>query len=469
MKVESGCPHPEEPQQATCCVHVSADHDLALARRFTGNGTETIWLCAECGPTPVYKLELRSVCTPCGRDIGPHVGSDVRALGEPEVLVRETKMQFEHETRSVGLDTAVLIGLAPVPRRAGKWIGVTEAGAVVLVDLENRTSAELLQLGDPAAGLFGDHVYPAEVREKVEFFEQYGAASQSSSSGHPQWQLGSALAAELPILVLPSPDGDLIAICNRWGRYGVIVEAATGRVVMALDRGDYHPGQTEFPVAWVENASCLHVVHGTAWNRLDVTDPRTGVLMTDRHPTSYERGETRPAHYLDYFHGRLTVSPGQDRIVEDGWVWHPVGVVTAWSLDAWFESNVWESEDGGSLRRLCDRSYFWDSPICWVDETVVAVWGLGDDDDWMVPGVRVFDAKSGDEKRAFAGPLGHLVFDRRLFAYSTAFGTSVWNVETGERLLDDPDLRPLGYHPLDRQFLSRVGGDFRVSRLQQDA
>jgi hypothetical protein len=33
----------------------------------------------------------------------------------------------------------------------------------------------------------------------------------------------------------------------------------------------------------------------------------------------------------------------------------------------------------------------------------------------------------------------------------------MWDVETGERLLDNPDLRPSGYHPLDKQFLSSVG------------
>ncbi len=47
----------------------------------------------------------------------------------------------------------------------------------------------------------------------------------------------------------------------------------------------------------------------------------------------------RPLHYLDYFHGELSVSPAENWIADNGWVWHPSGIVTSWSLQAWFNGN----------------------------------------------------------------------------------------------------------------------------------
>jgi hypothetical protein len=91
-------------------------------------------------------------------------------------------------------------------------------------------------------------------------------------------------------------------------------------------------------------------IHRTSWNRLDLSDPATGAPLSDRGPTSYRQGEPRPDYYLDYFHGRLHVSPGAKHIADDGWVWHPVGLVTVWDLEAWLGS-AWESEDGPTKRR----------------------------------------------------------------------------------------------------------------------
>jgi hypothetical protein len=270
----------------------------------------------------------------------------------------------------------------------------------------------------------------------------------------------------LPILVKADAEGRFVAVCNRWGRFGTVIDTPRRKGVKALDRGDYHPEQTQFPVAWVERAGGPLLVHGTAWNRLDVTDVQAGRLLSDRQPTSYREGEPPPEHYLDYFHGGLVVSPDSYRIAEDGWVWHPVGVTRTWNVLDWIERNVWESEDGPSQRSLTQRDYFWDAPMCWLSETELAVWGIGDDDDWMTPGVRIFDTESGRQVREFGGPIGHFAFDGSLLAYSTVFGTAVWDPLTGERLLDAPDLRPLARHPSDRTFVSRGDdGDFVLARV----
>src|SRR5258708_20088087 len=104
-------------------------------------------------------------------------------------------------------------------------------------------------------------------------------------------------------------------------------------------------------------------IHGSGWNRLDGSDSATGELVSDRNPTSYRRGEDRPAHYLDYFHGRLVLSPDGRRIVDDGWVWHPFGIPDVWDIQAWLDNNVWESEDGPSKLSLASRAYYWNHPL----------------------------------------------------------------------------------------------------------
>jgi hypothetical protein len=172
-----------------------------------------------------------------------------------------------------------------------------------------------------------------------------------------------------------SPRGDLAAVVEARGRHGIVLDLDDGRPTMTLDRGAYHPEQTDFLVAFFEPDGQLRLVHGADLNRLDVCDPRTGGTLTVRSPTSYRSGKERPENYLDYFHGGLSISPGGERIADNGWVWHPLGVVTSWELRRWVREHPWESEDGPTRRSLCARKYFWNGPLCWFDDGTLAVWG----------------------------------------------------------------------------------------------
>lgn len=87
---------------------------------------------------------------------------------------------------------------------------------------------------------------------------------------------------------------------------------------MRLDRGDYHEEHCNFPLAFFENRGRLLMVHGTDWNRLDVSDPVTGTLLTERSLTSYQDGQQQPDHYLDYFHCGLAVSPNREFVADNG-------------------------------------------------------------------------------------------------------------------------------------------------------
>ncbi len=261
--------------------------------------------------------------------------------------------------------------------------------------------------------------------------------------------------------------GWMAAVVNTRGRQGIVIDLRNGKATMILDRGNYYIQHCKFPVAFWEVDGRLLLVHGSAWNRLDISDPRTGELLTNRSPTSYQRGEARPEHYLDYFHSGLAVSPGGDYIADNGWIWGPAGIISIWALKSWLRENPWESEDGHSKRGLCLRHYYWDGPLCWVGKGRLAVWGYGDDDENLIPAARIFDAASGREDHWFPGPKGTFVFDRWLFSFDAAEGMTVWDVASGERLLREEGFCPPRYHPGAKVFLTlRPDGLAQVSRLR---
>lgn len=91
------------------------------------------------------------------------------------------------------------------------------------------------------------------------------------------------------------------------------------------------------------------------------------------------QGETRPGHYLDYFHGALYLSPDGARIFDDGWLWQPAGIPVAWELAAWLDGNPWESEDGPTKVDFCWLQD-WDRAFTWIGSHHVAIEDTGDDE-----------------------------------------------------------------------------------------
>jgi hypothetical protein len=302
---------------------------------------------------------------------------------------------------------------------------LTQEGTVLWLDLDNRSAAPLCQLPEAAV------------------------------------DLGEQVSLHLP------SNGALAAVVNPRGRFGIVLDLNTGRTTMSLDRRDYHNRHCVFPVAFCEIDDHLLLLHGTDWNRLDISDPIRGQLLTERTQAPSLRGEPRPEHYLDYFHCGLTVSPNQEYVVDNGWVWHPVGIVTTWNIRRWLHDNPWESEDGESKKSLCYRDYHWDGPLCWIGDDRLALWGYGNDDDWLIPAVRIFTATSGREERWFAGPKGQLVFDEYLFSAAADEGLSVWDASSGERLLQEASFCPRAYHRGAKAFLTlNEDGLVQMSRLR---
>jgi hypothetical protein len=277
-----------------------------------------------------------------------------------------------------------------------------------------------------------------------------------------------------------SPRHDYGVIYQTSGQRACVFDLQSGSITSQLDRGDYRPENSHFPIAFFEIDDRSLLVSAADWNRLDILDPTTGEVLTARGPTSYQRGGEQPEHYLNYFHAQLVVSPDSRWIADNGWVWHPWGIVRSWSLRDWLEQNPWESEDGPSLKSIAERAYYWDGPMCWIDDSTIAVWGWGEDDEWLLPAVRLIDVRSGEQIRWFPGPdarrprawppkkLARSLFcDRYLFSVHDEHGTSVWDIASGDQLLVDEALKPIHYHSRSREFFSLLANEIRLSCLDE--
>ncbi|MFE5328160.1 hypothetical protein ACFRCG_17455 [Embleya sp. NPDC056575] len=174
-----------------------------------------------------------------------------------------------------------------------------------------------------------------------------------------------------------------VSRCGRWaavvhdrGRYGTVVDLTTGSPALRLDGGDYCCGTVAFALAFAEHDGRPVVVHRTDWNRLDVTDPASGEVLTARDGRVADEDDAE--YDFDYFHGALSPSPDGTRVLDGGWVWQPWGMPAVWSLTAWLHENPYECEDGPS-RAVYPEVSGWNRPVVWIDDGRIAVYDHRDD------------------------------------------------------------------------------------------
>ncbi len=436
-QTRAACDHVQELERAQTCPHLAGPLEWGVAyyRWLTGVGLEADLLCAECASRREAgkTIEIVSICDACRAVLEEDLG-DLRGVrGSPEVLVRLESIDRSISETRFPWPPGEVLDFAPIKSEQAAWLIVRREGSVSRLDADSSGVDQVCSVELP----------PAE-------------------PDHEPWA-GHLLTPRLHVSV----DATFAAIVHDYGKHGSVYDLRTGCRTIELHGGDYHPETVPFSFAFVEHEGRTVAIHRTAWNRLDASDAETGQLLTERGPTSYSRGEERPEHYLDYFHGRLIVSPDGRRILDDGWVWHPVGIPTVWDLARWLESNVWESEDGLSQMSLAYRDYYWNHGMCWLDSSNIAISGIGDDDDRMIDGARIFTAEERDassgawrlarELAAFAGPSGSFFSDgRRLFAAGVE-GLTIWDIEAGALVGRIEGFTPTRQHPNGRELVELSG------------
>ncbi len=452
MLPKPSCSHPDAVNLFEVCSHLwenrkgSASGKGDYYRCFSGSGLDRSLLCKACDEIGSgINTPKVSICEECFLEM-EEGGQRIGDWGVPGYKIRDAGLQMCSTTVSPLPDAARVVRIAPIHAASGShWLVLTDRNELLRIDFVTEDCRRISGVAE----------------------------------------LGLPIDVELSLVV--SKSGVFAVIATMFGEIGVVIEITSGKVTMALKRGDYRNEHCRFPAAFFEHDGETLLVHATDWNRLDISDPRTGRLLTPRAPTAFVKGEEMPPHYLDYFHCGLAISSNNEWIADNGWVWSPHGVVSTWSLRNWLIENIWESEDGVTKRSDVSRSYYWDGPLCWLNNCQLAAWGVGQDDYSLLPAVRVVDVTNGNEHPSIIGPFGPtepattpeaalqntklavqgvLEFDHYLFAWSGAAGFTAWDIVDGARVFEEKTFCPLAYNRATQQFFSQdSAGTCRLSRL----
>jgi len=388
------CGHAAISGDLRACVHLLVEAPPEHVRLLTGVAVGYDLLCEECADSSEPRSRLLEVCEGCA-DRADDDSSLRGWRGAPEVRHRDQPVDGSWSSRDYPLRMANERCLAAVP---GGWVALTAEG--------------LFEMTGEGVRHVAPAVLPAEpVREWA------GRVS------------GPALHA--------AADGRYAAVVNDYGQHGLVFDIAIGSTVFTLDRGSYHVETTPFPVAFVGTGTSTVLIAATDWNRLDTFDAATGRLLSDRD-TTWAKDEKRPEHYLDYFHGRLTRSPSGRYVLDDGWVWHPVGMPKLIDVQKWLDGDKYAAEHGTTITY---RDYAWDQPVAWLDDGTVAVQRIGSDDEAMLDGVQLFDVATGRRTGVFAGPAGPMwAYGGHLYVTAPS-GLEIWD-PAGTRVGHIPGFRP---------------------------
>src|SRR5688572_8514524 len=435
------CGHEKESFGIPLCTHLKqrSQPGLEYVKRYNGSGMDVELLCLPCAEDSEkgVRASVATVCEDCFRQATTELGGPVGVRGKPEIHSRPEPFSAVLRETTLPAGAGTILDIAPIHEGSrSTWLMLAEDGSLIRLDAETLEWARI------------------------------ASSTLPPESDHEPWN-----NRELRRRLHVSKSGEFAAVVNDYGHHGQIIDLQRGLVTLTLSGGDGYPQTVPFSFAFAQVRGRAIAIHRTAWNRLDISDPASGELLTGRGQTSYGRDEQRPEHYLDYFHGGLYVSPNNARILDDGWVWHPVGIPVTWSLDRWLLENVWESEDGPTRCEVCARDSYWDRAVTWIDERRVAIGGIGDDEMDIIDGARVFDVtlpgnaspqwrtdwKWSLELTAFAGPAGLFFSDGSSLFSSDETGLSRWDPADGARTGYLKDFRPTHHHPGAGEFVRVIG------------
>jgi hypothetical protein len=156
-----------------------------------------------------------------------------------------------------------------------------------------------------------------------------------------------------------------LAIVNQRGRHGLVINLIDNTIVLQLLRGEYQVEHCSFPIAFYSRENQVYLIHGTDWNRLDITCLSTGKQLTER-VVQYDK--QKPINYLDYFHSSLIVSPDELSFISNGWVWQPFDVMLLWKIQDFLHQYELKNY---CLSFLETSGYNWDRPLCWIDNQTI--------------------------------------------------------------------------------------------------
>jgi len=169
-----------------------------------------------------------------------------------------------------------------------------------------------------------------------------------------------------------------ICVTERYGLNAAVVNIQSCNT-LKLSREGYRNDVSSYSAGFIEDSGQVLLVHQTQWNRLDITNPETGQLLTTREIINEDTGETettkwgtspkrRQVNYIDYFHSLLHISPDGKHFLSNGWIWQPVDNIIC------FETNSFMSgyEPSGKYTGYM-RGYAWDRPCTFINNDTFVI------------------------------------------------------------------------------------------------
>lgn len=246
--------------------------------------------------------------------------------------------------------------------------------------------------------------------------------------------------------VAAAPDGRHVVLYERLGTKGLVLK--DGKILRQIDRDFYHADAYEFPVAIFslpDGRLCLaHCPEH--YCQLELDELETGQRLT----AGVERDPE------DFFHSRLSPSPGGTRLASAGWLWHPWDAVSVYDVQATLvDPRHLDSIHGVSphTRNVCLAE---ESAAAWLDEDHLIVAASTEDEDpeeaseagggpRLLPGgLAVFNVRTGACVRATPKrnePAGILMPVGPEHAVSFYGHPKLLSLTTGEPVLQWSDLR----------------------------
>ncbi len=222
-----------------------------------------------------------------------------------------------------------------------------------------------------------------------------------------------------------SADYKLLAVYNLRGQYGMVYNLEHMTELIELNRGDYHVEVTPYTFEFFEYNNKTLMITARDWNMIDVIDPYSKQVLTKRDWDHSNRKDSS----MPEFRSSVYISPDKKWIVEDGWAWHPIGAIFRWDLNKWIEKNKWEANSGKSLKCIKTALYSWGNPVEWLDNNRLMVWGYGNDDDYILPAIVIYDINTCEELNWFYGPGNNITYDGFLFSFNKK---SIWDEKSND-------------------------------------
>lgn len=238
---------------------------------------------------------------------------------------------------------------------------------------------------------------------------------------------------------------------------GVVLDLTSGHMLKRLDADDHHMALAPFPVAFFNYQTKTCLIFASEWNKLDIMDLPTGEVLSSRDFEQMPEENDDDDIPFTEWSGALVVSPDNRRVASVGWVWHPIGVAYSFDAKEWIEKNQWEPDQGKSKRSYAIWDYFWDSPLTWIDEKRLCIWGVQPDYPKAPPNcAAIFDADTEEQLLLFTGPtIDFFEYDEYLFSGTPdSKGLSIWSVDDGSLLYIQNEMEIDLYLRSSKEFVS---------------